>query len=129
MKSRKWGAVILAGVMLLGSINTLGATNKNKIKVFVNSERIYFAGAAPYVDTNNRTLVPVRFVSNSIGAETKWDSANKKITIIDGDKEIVLTVGSQKITVNGEAKTLDTAPTIKEGSTFVPLRFISEDII
>lgn len=39
---------------------------------------------------------------------------------------IELTIGSKKYTVNGEAKEMDVAPFIKNGRTFVPLRFVSE---
>lgn len=37
--------------------------------------------AAPYIDPNGRTLVPVRFVSEQLGATVGWDAATKAVTI------------------------------------------------
>jgi hypothetical protein len=41
---------------------------------------------------------------------------------------MVMTIGSKTATVNGKAVTLDVAPTIVAGRTFVPLRVISETL-
>jgi len=41
---------------------------------------------------------------------------------------IVLTIGSPVATVNGGSVTLDVAPFIKDSRTFVPLRFVSEQL-
>lgn len=37
--------------------------------------------AAPYVDANGRTLVPVRFVTEQMGAEVSWDGDRQAVTI------------------------------------------------
>ncbi|MNN54232.1 hypothetical protein D3C81_1690350 [compost metagenome] len=61
----------------------------------------------------------------------KWVKGSKQITIIDditGEK-IVLTVGSNKASVNGKAVNLTQAPFVyKDGTTYVPLRFIAESL-
>lgn len=38
-------------------------------------------GAAPYIDANNRTVVPVRFVSEQMGASVGWDGDAQAVTI------------------------------------------------
>jgi len=43
-------------------------------------------------------------------------------------KTIVLTIGSPVARVNGGSVTLDVAPFIKDSRTFVPLRFVSEQL-
>ncbi len=90
----------------------------------------YTLEAAPYIDTRTaRTLVPVRFVSEALGAGVDWDSETKRITITDGGKEILLTLGSKDVQVKGVKRAIDCAPTtFPPGRTFVPLRFVSETL-
>ncbi|KAF1085778.1 hypothetical protein SPSYN_00507 [Sporotomaculum syntrophicum] len=90
----------------------------------------YTLEAAPYIDTRTaRTLVPVRFVSEALGAGVNWDPETKRITITDGGKEIVLTLGTSVVQINGVKQTIDCAPaTLPPGRTFVPLRFVSETL-
>jgi uncharacterized alpha/beta hydrolase family protein len=74
----------------------------------------------------NRTLVPIRFVAESLGANVEWLSGNKVKISLD-DKEITLTIGSNELVVNGVSRTTDCAPEIlPPGRTMVPLRVISE---
>ena len=86
--------------------------------------------AAPYIDVEaNRTLVPLRFISENVGADVDWDPQTKQVTIIDAGKEIILTIGSQEVLVGGEEQTIDCAPLIlPPNRTFVPLRFVIETL-
>jgi len=90
----------------------------------------YTLEAAPCIDTRTaRTLVPVRFVSEALGAGVNWDPETKRITITDGGEGIVLTLGAIDVQVNGVKQTIDCAPTtLPPGRTFVPLRFVSETL-
>ena len=73
-----------------------------------------------------RTMVPIRFISEALGAKVEWDNATKGITITLDDKVISMQVGNTSVMVNGKTLTIDAPPVIKLGRTFVPLRFISE---
>lgn len=85
--------------------------------------------AAPYISTQaGRTLVPVRFVSEALGAGVGWKPETRQVTISAKGKEIVLHIGSSKVWVNGLQQAIDCAPVIVSGRTFVPLRFISETL-
>ncbi|WP_051688298.1 stalk domain-containing protein [Desulfofalx alkaliphila] len=90
----------------------------------------YTMDTAPYVDTQaNRTLVPVRFVSEALGAKVNWNAETREVNITDGGKDIMLTIGSNNVLVNGQTKVIDCAPTVVlPGRTFVPLRFVSETL-
>jgi len=80
------------------------------------------------VINNSRTMVPLRFIMEIMGADVEWDGETQKITITYGDKTIVFTVGSSEYSVNGEAKVLDSAPYIVNDRTMVPLRVFSEAV-
>jgi len=78
---------------------------------------------------SNRTLIPIRFISEALGAEVKWVSEDKQVIINDGGKQITLTLGSLEVMVDGQPVTIDCAPVVvNPGRTFVPLRFISETL-
>ncbi|MEA3422601.1 MAG: copper amine oxidase N-terminal domain-containing protein, partial [Bacillota bacterium] len=95
------------------------------VKVWVENNDIQF-DAKPFIDENDRTLIPVRFVSEALGAEVTWDQDNEEVTIKDNDTIINLSIGSNDIFINGEVEKMDTKAIIKEDRTFVPLRFVSE---
>ncbi|WP_128101200.1 copper amine oxidase N-terminal domain-containing protein [Paenibacillus sp. DCT19] len=81
----------------------------------------------PYIEKGS-TLVPLRLVSESLGLDVEWDPADRVIRISDDKKEIVLKTGSQQVRVNGVETTVSVAPKVVRGVTFVPLRFVSEQL-
>jgi hypothetical protein len=85
----------------------------------------------PYISTTYRTMVPVRFVSEQLDSEVKWDGAKQEVTITDilSGKTIVLTIGSNVALVDGVQTTLDSpAVLINYGSTYVPVSFIASSL-
>lgn len=90
----------------------------------------YTLDAAPYISFEagtGRTLVPLRFISENVGADIDWDSQIKQVTITDEGKEIILTIDSRDVLVDGKKQTIDCAATIQPPNrTFVPLRFVIE---
>jgi hypothetical protein len=92
----------------------------------VNDKILDFPDARPFIDENNRTQVPVRFVSEALDAEVEWDGSTRTVKISKNDKTVVVKIGEKTIDINGVKKEMDTAAIIKRGRTFVPLRFVSE---
>ncbi|WP_217225312.1 SpoIID/LytB domain-containing protein [Desertibacillus haloalkaliphilus] len=92
----------------------------------VNGETVQLP-EAPYI-RNGRTLIPLRFVSEQLGAIVHWDEQTRDIIISAPNKHLNLRGGSRTVIVNGSQVTIDVAPEIIRGTTFVPLRFISEQI-
>ena len=59
----------------------------------------------------------------------EWDPESQKVTVNQGDKEIILVIDSTIVLVNGIEQTIDCAPAIMPtGRTFIPLRFVSETL-
>ncbi|RKP47866.1 hypothetical protein D7Z26_21870 [Cohnella endophytica] len=79
----------------------------------------------PYT-SNNRTLVPLRFIGESLGVAVKWDSSSSTVTLQGNKLTIKLKLNSAQMSVNGSAKKLEAPATYKSGRVFVPLRAISE---
>lgn len=98
------------------------------ITVQVNGQAVVFTDAKPFIDSSNRTLVPVRFIVEKLGAQVNWDGAVQTVSIKKDSTSISLKIGQSQATVNGTVKTFDTAARIVSDRTFVPLRFISETL-
>lgn len=81
---------------------------------------------APPVLVSGRTLVPMRVIFEALGADVSWNETNRTVTGRKADTTVVLTIDRREATVNGRTVTLDQAPRIQIGRTFVPLRFIAE---
>jgi len=105
-----------------------GNPQKGTVVVLVNSVPVDFPDQQPYIDANNRTMVPVRFVAEALGA-TVNASPEGIVSIKRGNTHIALKIGESKATVNGAVKTFDTKSVLtKKFRTMVPLRFISETL-
>lgn len=78
-----------------------------------------------YINSNGRTMIPVRFVAERLGATVVWDKG--VVDIRKGDTVIRMPVGSREIIVNGVSSMMDTE-TIRpsHGRTMVPIRFVAE---
>jgi len=81
---------------------------------------------APPVIINNRTLVPLRFISESFGAKVEWDPVLRIVDVSFNGVEIRLQIDNKLASVNGKKVVLDSPPQIIKGRTMVPLRFIVE---
>jgi outer membrane protein assembly factor BamB len=80
----------------------------------------------PPIIRNDRTLVPIRFVSEAFGSKVQWEASTRKVTITRFADSIILWIGKKSAIVNGSHVQLDVEPSIENGSTLVPIRFISE---
>lgn len=124
MKSKSLVKVMAILLMVVLAMPILASTTN--IRVVVNGEKVVFPDAKPYMDSNSRILIPVRFVSEKLGAEVDWDIANQTVTIADSTHTATLVIGKKQMTINGETKTLDTAASVENSRTYVPIRFVSE---
>lgn len=97
---------------------------QNGVKVVIGGKNIVFD--VPPVIKDGRTIVPIRAVSENLGAIVAWDGAAQKVTITKGSKTIVLTIGQKVAYVNGKAVSLEVPAGIQNGRTLVPIRFIGE---
>jgi hypothetical protein len=98
-----------------------------KVGVSVNGNQIDFPDAQPFIDEeSNRTMVPVRFVGEALGAKVEWDAVQQTVRMDKEGKQIALRIGEKKATINGKVITFDAKAIIQDKRTFVPLRFVSE---
>ncbi len=108
------------GDQLLIAVNSPKAVAKKIIKYIDQNTAL-----TPYI-SNDRTLVPLRFISENIGGEVLWDDTTSTISINLNDNEVKMVVGKCDYTINGAKHTMDVAPEITGGRTFVPIRAVAE---
>lgn len=90
------------------------------VKVAVDGEIMSFPDQQPRIE-NGRTMVPVRFVAEKMGAGVKYEAP--QIIVKKGNIEIIATVSKDTVLVNREAKSLGASAIIVNDRTMVPLRF------
>lgn len=101
-------------------------TKSASIRVFIDGKQINFDVKPQIID--GRTLVPMRKIFEATGLTVNWDSENKKATGTDNNNSIIFTMGEKQAVVNNLQKNLDVAPSIINGRTMIPLRFLSENL-
>ena len=77
---------------------------------------------------NDRTMLPARFVAEALGASVEWNEAAQKVTITKENTVIEITIGSNTAVVDGMEVILDSPAFIEKSRTYLPLRFISENL-
>jgi hypothetical protein len=96
------------------------------ISVTVNGKPVSY-DVLPVVQ-DGRTLVPLRAIAQTMGAQVQWDDQSRSISMTRGDKTVSLGIDSTAATVNNAPVNLDVPATIVNGRTMVPARFISESL-
>lgn len=135
-KTGKWYAIVKVNHLTKFSVISTATAEEKVIKLTIGKVEarvdgdMFILDAGPYVAASvNRTLVPLRFVSEGLGAEVEWLAETRQVEIKDADKQIVLTAGSRDVLVNGRKSTIDCRlEVMPPGRTFVPLRFVSETL-
>ena len=75
---------------------------------------------------NDRTLIPLRFIAESLGLEVSWQDETQTVTLNSPKTELVFVIGEGSYTKDGVSYPLDCPATLKEQRTFVPLRAVAE---
>ena len=107
------------------------------LTLFIGKKFLYVNGFKKKIDVApviayNRTMLPIRHVIEALGGKVSYDASDRSVLIKINGAVIKLFIGSNTAMVNGGKKLIDTnrniVPFIKSGRTFLPLRFIVENI-
>ena len=123
---RLWtGSGLLFLLLLFIPVNQIEAEASESVRYYFNQERVPEIEQMIYTE-HGRTMVPFRLVFELLDARVEYVAPERKIVAESPDARIIMTVGERAAEVNGEPVTLDVAPVVENGRTFVPLRFVSE---
>lgn len=130
------GGLLIATSFVASSMSTASniyGAEFNEIGIVVNNNEVNLTNntGKPFVQ-DNRTFVPVRIVSENLGAEVNWDNTKKSFTITKDGNAIKGFANNPAVTVNGVSKLIDTSSNVvvkQVGSRlYVPIRFVSENL-
>jgi antitoxin component YwqK of YwqJK toxin-antitoxin module len=112
--------------LMLCMFNQVGSAEAKKkpIQVLIDGHPLTFK-LQPIIQ-DGTTLVPYRSIFEAIGMTVSWDANTRTVTGKNDSLQISMQIGSDKAMVNGLEQSLPVAAQLVSGSTFVPLRFISE---
>lgn len=110
----------------LGLLPTGAGASQSGISVTLNGKAISFTQAPQLV--NGRVLVPYRPIAEAIGAGVRYDAATKTVAVTKDSNNYLLPLTSKTATINGTQVALDVPAVLVSGQTFVPLRFVSENL-
>ncbi len=102
----------------------------SQVEVLLNARKMAFPDAKPFQDENSAVMVPIRFISEKLGAKVGYaQSSGKQTVTLKTDKHsVTMTVGSSTAVVDGKSKTYDSKIIVKQQRTYVPLRLVSEGL-
>ncbi|WP_127532123.1 copper amine oxidase N-terminal domain-containing protein [Paenibacillus kobensis] len=121
--------LLLACIPLTASAAEAAEAQPVEIQLSVGSSAVSIDGTSSTIQkpikVNGITLVPLSVITKAFGAKLKLEN-NKKITLTYNATTVVLTIGSNKVSVNGVVTTLPAEPKIVNGVTMVPVRVITQ---
>ena len=94
------------------------------LKVYLNGELI--GSDVPPTIINDSTMVPIRVISQALGANVVWNGTNRSIAIQLGNVSLTMVIDNPTMYIGAKEVQLPSAPVIRYDRTLVPLRAISE---
>ena len=126
---KKLRGIIASAVAASLVLSSAAAVRADDIQIVVNGETLQTE--TPAVIVNERTLVPLRAVTEALGCSVAWDGDTQGITLTDGEYLYFTWIGrdhmfaTTSMALKGHT-VLDAPPVIMNDFTMVPLRAISE---
>ena len=103
-----------------------GIYKKSDTEIYFKDEKLDFP-VQPMVE-KDRTLIPIRGFFEHLGATVLWDEKNQAVMIEKGELTLKVRVNYYGADINGETKYMDVPPRLIEGTTMIPIRFLSEEL-
>lgn len=95
-------------------------------KKYIMNGANYDLTVAP-ISIDGRTYLPLRFITDQVlEAQLTWDQKAQEGILSKGDIAVQLAVGSNTILVNGNKIVLEATPVVKNGTTYLPLKLVSD---
>lgn len=97
----------------------------SKGQALLNEQEVAFLPA--HYESQGQFLVPLRQIGEIFNIQIDWDGTNNQAIASIGDKEEPrIAPGSRQVLINGQGKSLITAPVMKEGRLMVPVRLLAD---
>lgn len=82
----------------------------------------------PPIIISGRTMTPAKFLFEAMGGKVEWIAETRQVKVALNDTSVLLTINSNTAQVNGQTKTMDVAPIIKNQRTLIPTSFVAQEL-
>lgn len=122
--------ITAVAAMVMVFMSTMGAFAQDydyNINVQIDGKALEFTDAKPFLSVaEGRTLLPVRVISENMGADVKWDADARTATITKGSDKIEMKIGDRFAVKNGKRVWFDVESKIMDNRTYLPIRAVAE---
>ena len=115
---KKKFVLMLAFLFLFTSVNAL---SEKKMTLVINNKVF----EKEFIVKNNRIHIPLRIVSENLGADVNWKADTSEVEILNKGKKIVFYINSNEYRIDDMVYTIDSAPFIVKDTTYVPARALA----
>lgn len=106
-------------------LNGVNHAESFSCKIFLNKKEL--TNTQP-INVNGRVMVPIRKILEFIDADFEWVPDKRMVKITKDKNSIDLIINTPFCTVNGKSLNMDVPALIKQGRTYVPIRFLAESL-
>lgn len=115
---KKKFVLMLAFLFLFTSVN---AMSEKKMTLVINNKVF----EKEFIVKNDRIHIPLRLVSENLGADVNWKADTSEVEILNKGKKIVFYINSNEYRIDDMVYTIDSAPFILKDTTYVPARALA----
>ena len=126
-------AIILA-ILTICLLPTATHAAANTVNILIKGEPVQFTDQTgrPFIDSNARTLVPMRIVMEKYGCTVDWEQESLSAIVKKGDVTVKVPTMQKFIMVNNVRQDTDTQPQNINGRIYLPvaavLRAVGADV-
>lgn len=127
------GQVIIDNIAQYTKTASTPQTSGNTVKLYINKKQATVNAKAITLDVapilkDNFTYLPLRFITEQLGATLQYDNATKTVKVLSGTTLLQMTLGQKQYILNGVRYESEVAPFATAGRTLIPVRLISEKL-
>lgn len=114
---------ILITIIAICLLPTTTHAATNTINILIKGEPVQFSDQTgrPFIDSNNRTLVPMRIVMEKYGCTVDWEQESLSAIVKKGDVTVKVPTMQKFIMVNNVRQDTDTQPQNINGRIYLPV--------
>lgn len=124
---KKLGFLLMLFVFLLTVPKPVAADAANA-HIFLDGEPLSLTSDVQVVNQKGTVMIPIRIVSENLGFNVKWNKAEQSVTVENADTLVKMTLNQHQAEINGAVVELAIPPMLDKQTTYVPLRFVSEQM-
>ncbi len=124
----------MSAIMLtLAMSTTVLADTKvaNDVKVYHTNDNTFMSFKSDILNIDGTTFFPMRELLNNLGVSNEdiiFDKATKEIRFFNDYYYVTFTIGEKEYVQNGVEVEMPVAPFVKDGITYLPIRYVANSL-